>query len=109
VPAISAIRIFTTGRAGRPPIEFLGSWSGTLTCDDYAGYSALFKLHGRIGAGCLAHARRKFDELAKAGASPLAMQAIKRIAWLYRIEQELASATSAERLAGRRQRSVSVR
>jgi transposase len=97
---------FTTGRAGRHPIEFLGRWSGTLTCDDYAGYGAVFKLHGRTEAGCLAHARRKFDELAKAGASPVAAQALQRIAWLYRIEQELADATSAERLAGRRQRSA---
>lgn len=36
--------------AGRYPIEFLGRWSGTLTCDDYAGYGALLKLHARIEA-----------------------------------------------------------
>lgn len=97
---------FSTGRAGRYPIEFLGRWSGTLTCDDYAGYGAVLKLHGRIEAGCLAHARRKFDELAKVGASPIAAQALQRIAWLYRIEQELASASTTERLAERRRRSV---
>ena len=97
---------FSTGRAARHPIEFLGRWSGTLTCDDYAGYDAVFKLHGRIEAGCLAHARRKFDELAKAGASAVAAQALQRIAWLYHIEQEVAGAGSAERLAVRRERSA---
>jgi transposase len=97
---------FSTGRGGRHPIEFLGRWSGTLTCDDYAGYGAVLKLHGRLEAGCLAHARRKFDELAKAGASPIAAQALQRIAWLYRIEQELAGVGSAERLTERRRRSV---
>ena len=97
---------FAPGRAARHPIEFLGRWSGTLTCDDYAGYDAVFKLHARIEAGCLAHARRKFDELAKAGASPIAAQALQRIAWLYRVEQEVAGASSAERLAARKERSA---
>ena len=97
---------FSTGRAARHPIEFLGRWSGTLTCDDYAGYNAVFKLHGRAEAGCLAHARRKFDELAKAGTSEVAKQALQRIAWLYRIEQELAALSSAERLDGRQRRSA---
>ena len=97
---------FAPGRAARHPIAFLGRWSGTLTCDDYAGYDSVFKLHARIEAGCLAHARRKFDELAKAGASPIAAQALQRIAWLYRIEQEAAAAGSAERLAARKERSA---
>lgn len=104
VPAV--IYDFALGRAARHPIEFLGRWSGTLTCDDYAGYDSVFKLHARIEAGCLAHARRKFDELAKVGTSPVAAQALQRIAWLYRIEQEVATASSAERLAARRERSA---
>ena len=37
-------------------------------------------------AGCLAHARRKFDELARANASPVVAQAIQRIARIYRLE-----------------------
>jgi hypothetical protein len=38
-----------------------GGWRGTLVCDDYAGYKALFG--GQIvEACCLAHARRKFFE-----------------------------------------------
>ena len=45
----------------------------------------------------MAHARRKFDELAKAHASPVSMQAIQRIAHLYRIEQEARGMTPADR------------
>ncbi len=104
IPAV--VYDFAPARAARHPIEFLGRWSGTLTCDDYAGYGPVFKLHGRVEAGCLAHARRKFDELAKAGASPVANQALQHIAALYRIEQEVATLSSAQRLLARQQRSV---
>jgi hypothetical protein len=104
IPAV--VYDFAPGRAARHPVEFLGRWSGTLTCDDYAGYGSVFKLHERIEAGCLAHARRKFDELAKAGASTVATQALQRIAALYRIEQEVAAASSADRLDARQRQSV---
>lgn len=57
---------------------------------------------GRTEAGCLTHARRTFDELAKANASPVATLAIQRIAGLYRIEQEAREMTALERLALRR-------
>ena len=36
----------------------------------------------------LAQARRKFDELIKVNQSPVATQAVQRIAWQYRIERE---------------------
>ena len=54
---------FAEGRAGRHPMKFLGhpedrGWRGTLVCDDYSGYKALFA-QGVTEAGCLAHARRK--------------------------------------------------
>ena len=104
IPAV--VYDFAPGRAARHPVEFLGRWSGTLTCDDYAGYGMVLKLNDRIEAGCLAHARRKFDELAKAGASTVATQALQRMATLYRIEQEMAGCSSADRLDARQRRSV---
>ncbi len=54
---------------------------------------------------CLAHARRRLDELLKAGASSVAAPALQRIAALYRIEQEVAGLAPNERLAARRERS----
>jgi len=103
-PAPGVIYDFCTGRGAKYPMAFLGGWAGTLTCDDYKGYDAVFKLAGRLEAGCLAHARRKFDELAKAHASPAAMQAIQRMAGLYRIEQEARGMTPADRLSLRQRR-----
>ncbi len=55
---------------------------------------------GRVAAGCLAHARRKFDELLRDnGKSAVATEALQRIARIYRIERELATLTNKERLA----------
>jgi hypothetical protein len=74
-----------------------------LTCDDYGGYDAALKVEGRIEAGCLAHARRKFDELARVNASPVATQAIERIARIYKLEAEAREMAPGERLAHRRE------
>lgn len=79
---------FCAGRGAKYPMQFLTGWRGTLTCDDYGGYGAVFKQEGCIEVGCLAHARRKFDELSKAHASPVTAQAVGRIARLYQIEAQ---------------------
>jgi hypothetical protein len=55
----------------------------------------------RIGAGCLAHARRKFDELVKDNLSPVGTQAIQRIAALHKIEREIKGFSVEERRAAR--------
>ena len=94
---------FCTGRGSRYPAEFLKQWNGTLTCDDYGGYGVVLRREGCIEAGCLAHARRKFDELAKASASPVATQAIARIARIYQVEAQAREMTTEARLAHRRQ------
>ena len=96
---------FCLGRGGKYPSEFLKGWGGTLVVDAYAGYDGVLSLEGRSTAYCLAHARRKFDELFKAGASPVAAAAIQRIAWLYRIEADARGLSSAERLRMRQERS----
>jgi len=73
--------------------------------DAYAGYDAALAMDGRSTAYCLAHARRKFDELVKANASAVAAQAIQRIAWLYRVEADARELTPEQRLQMRQQRS----
>ena len=104
-PEPGVVYDFRPGRGGKYPFEFLKGWSGTLVCDDYGGYDAALKIDGRIEAGCLAHARRKFDELVKANASQVAVQAIVRIAGLYRIEADARGLTTAQRLQMRQGRS----
>ena len=96
---------FCAGRAGKYPLEFLKGWAGTLVVDAYAGYDAALSLDGRSTAYCLAHARRKFDELVKANASVVAGQAIQRIAWLYKIEADAKALTAGQRLQMRQARS----
>ena len=102
-PVPGVIYDFCIGRGAKYPVAFLHGWAGTITCDDYKGYDALFR-QGRIEAGCLAHARRKFGELARANASPVAMQTIQRIAGLYRIEHEARAMTAPDRLQSRQLR-----
>jgi hypothetical protein len=53
--------------------------------DDFAGYNALFA-KGITELGCMAHARRKFFDLHAANQSTQAVEALNRIADLYRIE-----------------------
>ena len=105
-PVPGVVYDFCISRAARHAVAFLQGWNGTLTCDDYGAYDVVFKLGKRIEAGCLAHARRKFDELLKSTTSMIAAPALQRIAELYRIERELAELTPDERLAARRERSV---
>jgi transposase len=93
---------FAESRAGRHPMEFLGhpgerAWRGTLVCDDYSGYKALFA-QGVTEAGCLAHARRKFHELWVNHKSTLAEQALALFGRLYEVEREVADLASDERL-----------
>jgi transposase len=95
---------FCVGRGAQYPIAFLKDWSGTLVRDEYKAYDSVVKLHDRQAAGCLAHARRKFDELLKDNNSPVATQAIQRIAWIYRIERELGDLNAQDRLAQRQAR-----
>lgn len=56
----------------------------------------------RVAAGCLAHARRKLDELLRdGGKSAFATEALQLIGSIYRGERELASMTADDCLAGR--------
>lgn len=83
---------YQPGRSGEHARQFLGNWSGHLLVDDYAGYKALFANTGNrqncIELACLAHARRKFFDLHQANQSPMALEALQRIATLYAIEAE---------------------
>jgi hypothetical protein len=78
---------FTEGRAGRHARDFLGEWRGTLVCDDYGGYKALFETGTVIEAGCMAHARRKFHELWANHQSALAKEALDLFRALYDVER----------------------
>ena len=108
---------FCLGRGSQYPVAFLGAaqgppgslgdrpaWSGTLVCDQYAGYDRALDRRvypNRIAAHCAAHARRKFDELL--GTSEVAKEAIKRIGWIYHVEGQFDGMDAQQRLAAREQ------
>jgi len=81
---------YQSSRAGAHARAFLAHWRGQLMCDDYVGYKALFETHPEvIELGCMAHARRKFFDLHAANGSPVAFEALQRIAALYEIESRV--------------------
>jgi transposase len=110
---------FCAGRGAQFPVAFLGgkgppyaepAWQGTLVCDQYAGYNAVLdaQVHpNRLGAGCVAHARRKFEELTPRSAStatvasPVALEALRRLATIYHVESHFAGMTPEQRQDGR--------
>ena len=78
---------YQTDRRGKHARNFLQGWKGALMVDDYAGYKGLFA-RAVVELACLAHARRKFYDLHAAHQSPIAAEALKRIAGLYAIEDQ---------------------
>lgn len=79
---------YSPDRKGERPREHLASFTGILQADAYAGFDRLYG--ERIQeAACWAHARRKFYEINAAHASPIAQEALARIARLYVIESEI--------------------
>jgi transposase len=80
---------YSPDRKGEHPQAHLGNFTGTLQADGYAGFDAVYET-GRIQeAACWAHVRRKFYDLHVAHKSPVAAEAIERIAALYAIEKEI--------------------
>jgi len=95
---------FCLGRGGKYASEFLKGWSGTLVVDGYAGYDKTLSTEGRSTAFCMAHARRKFDEIVDS--SPVAVEAVRRIAWLYQVEAAARALSTEERLQMRLEQSA---
>lgn len=106
-PVKAVVYDFCTSRGGQHVKAFLGDWRGTLVCDDYSAYKALFT-QGVTEAGCMAHARRKFFELHVASQSPLAATALEFIGRLYEVERLLKEVSPEERLRVRQATSRSI-
>jgi len=120
----AALFHYSRDRRGEHPRTHLASWSGILQADAYGGYNELYAA-GRqpapvIEAGCFAHARRKFFELAdvtttarrrsrggRAGMIyPIALEAVQRLDALFDIERTINGKPAAERLAARQEHSA---
>jgi hypothetical protein len=90
----------------------LGSCRGFLHADGYAGFNSLFAEDPKSGqprlteVACWAHARRNIYEVYESTASPLAKEALERIAELFEIETRINGRAPQERLAVRQQEAV---
>lgn len=102
-PLRAVVYDFTISRAGEHARNFLGDWKGSLVCDDYGGYKALWE-RGVTEAGCMAHARRYFVDLVKTDKSVIAATAVEFIGQLYGIEREVKDMTPEQRLEQRQLR-----
>ncbi len=120
----AALFHYSRDRRGEHPCRHLVTWQGVLQADAYGGYGELYRRKRQPGpvleAGCFAHARRKFFELAdvegaarrksrgeRAGAIyPIALEAVQRLDALFEIERAINGSSPAERLALRREHSA---
>ena len=92
---------YSPDRKGEHPRAHLASFRGILQADGYAGFAGLYADGRVVEAACLAHARRKFWDVYEATKSPLARQALDRIAALYRIEDTIRNLPPDQRLTAR--------
>jgi transposase len=96
---------YTPDRKGEHPQAHLSDFTGTLQADAYAGYEKVYESGRILEAGCWAHVRRKFYDLLVAHKSPVAAEAVERIAGLYAIEKEIRGRPPEERREIRNTRS----
>lgn len=120
----SVVFYYSPDRRGDRPRGHLAAWSGILQADAYAGFTELYAVDRKPGpileAGCFAHARRKFFELADVeGAArkksrgekapiiyPIALEAVQKLDALFAIERDINGTNAAERLAVRQELSA---
>lgn len=95
----AALYRYSPDRKGEHPREHLRAFRGILQADGYAGFVGLYGDGRVVEAACLAHARRKFWDVHEATKSPLAREALDRIAALYRIEDTIRGRPPDQRLA----------
>lgn len=105
-PAV--VYTYAPGRQHEHARVLLGAYRGILQCDGYGAYKTLVDPTGRHAsctlAFCWSHVRRGFYDLAKSSA-PIATEALRRIAALYRIEADIRGQSPEERRTARQARS----
>ena len=79
---------FSGDRKGQHPKDHLARFRGWMHADGYAGFEDLYRSGTVREVTCMAHVRRKFVDIHRAQASPIAEEAIRRIAQLYAVEKE---------------------
>ncbi len=96
----AAVYFYSPDRKAERPAAHLESFQGVLQVDGYAGFETLAESEEVVLAACWAHARRKFYDFRQATGSPIAEEALRRIAELYAVEKAIrGQGAEARRLA----------
>jgi transposase len=85
----AAVFFYSPDRKALRPAAHLENFKGVLQVDGYPGFEALPAKGDILLAACWAHARRKFYEFHQATGSPIAAEALRRIAELYAVERRI--------------------
>ena len=93
----AAVYFYSPDRKAERPASHLEGFRGTLQVDGYAGFERLTAGGDIVLAACWAHTRRKFYEVHEATGSPIAAEALRRIAHLYAIESTIRGRTADHR------------
>jgi transposase len=104
----AAVYFYSPDRKAERPAVHLQDFRGVLQVDGYAGFERLTMPGDIVLAACWAHARRKFYEVHQATDSPIAAEALRRIAELYAIETTIRGQTSIDRKGARQAKSLSL-
>lgn len=102
----AAAYLYSEDRKAEHPVSHLKGFRGLLQVDGYAGFGRLVGADG-VGprlAFCWAHTRRKFFDVQAATQSPIAEEALRRIAALYAIEDGIRGQPAEARQLVRQQR-----
>jgi transposase len=106
--APAAAYFYSPDRGAEHPTAHMASFTGFLQADGYAGFEGLYN-PARTKPGpitevaCWAHCRRKLFDVWEATKSPVAKEALDRIAAVYAIEDKARFAPAAERVEHRRE------
>jgi transposase len=100
----AALYLYSPDRKAERPVSHLAKFRGVLQVDGYPGFERLGS--GIDLAACWAHGRRKFYDVHQATGSPIAGEALRRIAELYAIEAAIRGQTATERQNTRQLRSL---
>jgi transposase len=102
----AAAYFYSPDRGAEHPAAHMSTFSGFLHADGYAGYERLFNPARKPGQiteiACWAHCRRKFFDVWESTKSPIAKEALDRIAAFYVIEEKARFAPAGERVEHRR-------
>ena len=99
----AALYRFSLDRKGAHPAKHLSGFKGWMHADGYAGFKEPYRSGDIHEVACLAHVRRKFVDVHRAQGSPIAEEAIRKIAELYAVEKTIRGSPPEARVGARKE------